>query len=232
MRATILTKGIVLKRTDYQEADRILTILTPDHGKLHVIAKGVRKPKSKLAGGIELFSVSQLSVLPGRGELSTLVSTRLDSHFGNIVGDISRTMYAYEILKNIDRATEDTAEEGYFDIIRGTLEGLNDSSLEIDKIKLWFSVQLLKISGSMPNLLNDAKGNRLDREESYAFDYDHMAFKRQSEGIFTSNHIKLLRLAYGSSSPLVLKQVTDAEKPASELYKIMQNVVREHIRIE
>jgi DNA repair protein RecO (recombination protein O) len=56
---TIVTKGIVLTRTDYGEADRILHFLTPDQGKIAGIAKGVRKSKSKLAGGIELFSVSK-----------------------------------------------------------------------------------------------------------------------------------------------------------------------------
>jgi len=48
----INTHGIVLARTDFGEADRILTFLTPDNGKVKAIAKGVRKQKSKMAGGI------------------------------------------------------------------------------------------------------------------------------------------------------------------------------------
>ena len=55
------TKAIVLRRTDYGEADRILQLLTPS-GKRSVIARGVRKEKSKLAGGIELFSVSDVLI--------------------------------------------------------------------------------------------------------------------------------------------------------------------------
>ena len=47
-----ISTGIVLARTDFGEADRILTMLSPDFGKLHLIAKGVRKERSKLAGGI------------------------------------------------------------------------------------------------------------------------------------------------------------------------------------
>ncbi|MEK7561678.1 MAG: DNA repair protein RecO, partial [Patescibacteria group bacterium] len=77
-----ITKGIVLSRTDYGEADRILSFLTIDHGKVRAIAKGVRKSKSKLAGGIELFSVSDLTLIIGRGELNTLISTRLVRHYG------------------------------------------------------------------------------------------------------------------------------------------------------
>jgi len=56
-----VTTGLVLSRTDFGEADRIITVLTPDHGKLRLMAKGVRRMKSKLAGGIDLFTVSDLT---------------------------------------------------------------------------------------------------------------------------------------------------------------------------
>ena len=56
------TLTIVLRRTDFGEADRILTLLTPE-GKKTAIARGVRKPKSKLAGGIELFSLNEVVLI-------------------------------------------------------------------------------------------------------------------------------------------------------------------------
>ena len=67
----------MLQRTEYGEADRILTVLTPAAGKLHLMAKGARRVRSKLAGGIELFSVSELSYAQGKGSLGALVSARL-----------------------------------------------------------------------------------------------------------------------------------------------------------
>ena len=54
------TEAIVLKRSDLGEADRILTLFTPHKGKVHVIAKGVRRITSKRAGHLELLSRSQL----------------------------------------------------------------------------------------------------------------------------------------------------------------------------
>jgi recombinational DNA repair protein (RecF pathway) len=57
----------------------------PDSGKLSLMAKGVRKVKSKLAGGIELFSTSEITYIPGRGSVGTLVSSRLMRHYGGIV---------------------------------------------------------------------------------------------------------------------------------------------------
>lgn len=52
---TYRTQAVVLRRTNYGEADRILQLLTPD-GRRSVMARGVRKEKSKLAGGVELFA--------------------------------------------------------------------------------------------------------------------------------------------------------------------------------
>src|SRR3954471_22046155 len=101
------TPAIILRRTDYGEADRIITFLTPDYGKVKGIAKGVRKSKSKLAGGIELFSVSDISFIKGRREIDTIVSTRLIKHYGNIVKNLDRTNLAYDLIKRLNKATED-----------------------------------------------------------------------------------------------------------------------------
>jgi DNA repair protein RecO (recombination protein O) len=60
------TRAIVLKRVSLGEADRILTLLTPTHGKIHAVAKGARRPVSKLAGHLELLCHSQLQMALGR----------------------------------------------------------------------------------------------------------------------------------------------------------------------
>src|SRR5688572_21914665 len=100
-----VTEAIVLSRTDYGEADRILTLLTPDHGKLRLIAKGVRRVKSKLAGGIELFSITSITYIKGRGDIGTLVSTRLAKYYDQIVKDLDRTMLGYDLIKQLNRVT-------------------------------------------------------------------------------------------------------------------------------
>lgn len=230
MKAQIITTGIVLARTDFAEADRIVTMLTPDHGKLRVIAKGVRRPRSKLAGGIELFSVSNVTVLPGRGDLGTLVSTRLKTHYADIVKDITRTMLGYDFLKRMNRLTEDAAGEEYFEILKRTLAGLNDLELSSDLVGLWFTVQLLKVTGHIPNLKNDTDGNRLEAEETYVFEFDAMAFRKQAKGPYAANHIKLLRLGYGTDTPEILKQVTDAASCAPAALKLSNNILRLHVR--
>ena len=231
MKNQIITICIVLTRTDFQEADRILTLLTPDHGKVRVIAKGVRRPKSKMAGGIELFSVSEITVLPGRGELGTLISTRLKRHFADIVKDINRTMLGYEFLKRMNRLTEDAAGEEYFNLLVAALEGLDDHELSIELAELWFTMQLLKVTGHTPNLKTDYAGKQLEADRTYDFDFDAMAFKPHKEAPFNANHIKLMRLGYGTESPEVLKQVTDAAAHATDTLNLVTSILKLHVRI-
>ena len=66
------TEAIVLRRTEFGEADRIVTFYTPEYGKLKAMAKGVRKPRSKLSGLVELFTHSTL--LLSRGHNLDIVS--------------------------------------------------------------------------------------------------------------------------------------------------------------
>ena len=84
MSQTIRTKAIVLRRTNYGEADRIIQIITPDSGRLSVMARGVRREKSRLAGGIELFAVCDLVLTRGTkstSDLWTLTGARLGTFF-------------------------------------------------------------------------------------------------------------------------------------------------------
>jgi DNA repair protein RecO (recombination protein O) len=231
MKNQIITKGIVLARTDFQEADRILTILTPDNGKLRVIAKGVRRPRSKLAGGIELLSVSDLTVLPGRSEISTLISSRLETHYGQIVQHIDRTMLAYDFMKRTNRVTEDAAGEEYFLILQRSLAALDDASIPGDLIDLWFVMQLLSVMGHLPNLQTDTEDQRLEPGQDYLFDFEHMAFRGQKDAPFNANHIKLLRLAYATQDPQVLGKVQGAEKCVPDALKLAKNLLQQNVRI-
>ncbi len=222
----IITTGTVLARTDFGEADRILTLLTPDHGKLRMIAKGVRRQKSKLAGGIELFSISDVSYAAGRGDLGRLVSARLRDHYGNIVSDINRTMLGYQVLKRINQITEDAAEPEYFELLQATMRGLDDLALDITAIELWFTMQVLRINGHAPNLITEASGERLRADGRYMFDADSMTFTSHDSGQYQPNHIKLLRMCHGVEEPSLLKQIRDMADHSQAALTLMKDVLR------
>lgn len=207
---TIVTKAIILGRTDYGEADRILTLLTPDHGKLRLLAKGVRRVKSKMAGGIELFSVSEISFIKGRGEIGTLVSTRLITYYDRIVGDLDRTMLGYDLIKKLNKATEDQPEPEYFELLEQAFAALNDREVARQVITFWFAAQLLRLNGHTPNLQTDDLGNRLAADQRYSFNIEHMAFSPDSSeqgGVYGADHIKLLRLAFDGQLPKVIQHI-------------------------
>jgi DNA repair protein RecO (recombination protein O) len=227
----IVTKGIILSRTDFGEADRILMVLTPDHGKIRLMAKGVRKIKSKLAGGIELFSVSDVSFISGRGEIGTLTSSRLKKHFDQIVKNIDRTMFGYELLKIINRATEDNAGEEYFILLQSALAGLDDEKLSQELLQLWLYMQLLKLGGHSPNLKTDKAGNKLATEQKYTFNIDDMNFVAHLQGPYSSGHIKMLRLAIGLESPLALQKVQDSDRVLPEGLQLAKTMLTQFIRI-
>lgn len=225
------TTGIVLSRTDYGEADRILTFITPDHGKVRGIAKGVRKSKAKLAGALELFSISDITIVKSRGEIDTLISARLIKHYANIVKDIDRTTAAYEFLRIINKNTEDKADESYFNLIAKSLEALDDKGIPFGLIDLWFKMQLLKISGHAPNLYTGENNQKLPRSKSYVFDYDKMKFASSSKGDFDSNSVKFLRVGLAAETPRVLARVEDAEELLLPARHLIQPLLQLHLRI-
>lgn len=202
------TKAIILRRTDYGEADRILTLLTPDFGKLSLIAKGVRRSKSKLAGGIELFSVSDIGFIQGRGAIGTLVSTQLITHYATIVEHVDRTMLGYDLIAILHKATEDELEPAYFELLEQTFGALNNPTIDAVLVRIWFAMQLLRLGGQAPNLAFDTSGSRLTPDVTYEFSYDDMAFSPRAGGIFGASEIKFLRVGFAGTSPEIIQKIT------------------------
>lgn len=223
----LVTKGIILRRTNYAEADRIITVLTNDQGKIRLVAKGVRRIKSKLAGGIELMSINDLTYLPGKGDLGTLISARVLTNFGQIVTNVERTMYAYEVLKLIDRVTEDSPEPMYFSLLAAALQGIDSTAVDLDWIRLWLSIQLLIVGGHGPNLEVDANGEPLEPTANFTFNFEDMAFIPHDAGSFDARSIKLLRLVERAQSPLLLSRVSGGRELLDPLVMLTRTMLAE-----
>lgn len=224
------TSGIILARTNFGEADRILTFLTSSHGKVRAIAKAVRKSKSKLAGGIELFSVSELTFIVGRGEISTLISSRLLKHYANIVKELERSNTAYQLMKRIDKATEDKTEQSYFKLLKNAFVGLDDLRIGPKITEFWFNLQLLKLSGHAPNLKTDTEGQTLDSDKRYNFDIDRMAFIPAHRGRFLASHIKFIKLGLLAANPKVIDRVDGVTKFTNQTEALIEAMLKTHTR--
>ncbi len=201
------TEAIILRRTNYGEADRILSLLTPERGKISAIAKGVRKPKSKLAGGLELFAQCDITIMEGRGDLGLVTSARLKQFWGSILTDYDRMQFAYESIKIVNRATETVSEPEFYYLLRDTLGWLDDLSVDWRVIELCFRLRLQQLLGRGLNLATDQTGQKLAADKTYHYDFADNAFFEDTHGRFASEHIKLLRLA-SIKNPVVLRQVS------------------------
>lgn len=194
MNKQIRTKAIVLKRTNYGEADRIIQILTPE-GKFGVIARGVRKEKSKLAGGIELLTMSDVVINEGRGELGTLTSARLEIFYKNILSDYDRLHFANQVLKSISAAAENVREEIWFDLLKEILSSLNQINIPLEITQSWFYLKYASYEGHELSLDFDIDGNKLQFGKTYRYDYENRGLAAANEnGPINSGHIKILRV--------------------------------------
>ena len=103
------TEAIVLRTMDLGEADRVLTVLTPRLGKLRVIAKGVRRPRSRIGGALEPFSDVQLVLAVGRTFDVVTSSSLEDPHLG-LRNDLHSTAAAWYVVELADRFCEGAAD--------------------------------------------------------------------------------------------------------------------------
>lgn len=215
----LTTQAIVLKRTPYGEADKILTVLTPHYGKVSLIAKGVRKAKSKNAGGVELFTISDITYLETKRELKTLVSAQAREYFKNIVQNLTSTQTAYNMLAAVTNFTDTLCEPSYFTVTEQSLRALHDGCHNT-VVFVWFGVRLLDMSGQgIQTIVQGTEGS------TYTFDYAAMSFTNHPEGTFTPNHIKVLRLCLANSLEK-LEKVQDIQRYCLELQQIIGNCLK------
>ena len=198
------TLAIVLRRTDFGEADRIVNLLTPN-GKQVAIARGVRKPKSKLAGGIEFFSLNEVVLIEGKSEMKTLSSARMCEFFGEILKDFERTDFAYQTIKKVSNLCEHIESAEFFEILLTVFRSLNNSDIDLNLIKKWFNLKVAEFSGDEINLESDKNGKPLQADLNYSFDFYDRVFLEDANGKFGANDIKFLRLMVSSEPKIISK---------------------------
>lgn len=201
----IRTKAIIVQRTNYGEADRIIQFLTPEHGRISAIGKGLRKQKSRLSGALELFSVSEVTIALGRGEVGTITSARLDTFYKNILSDYDRLQFGYECIALVKKATESVSEPEFYELLHRSLAYLNELKIPLQLIEIWFRLQHAHLLGVGLNLTTTPANEKLKEDKKYNFDFSEMAFVEHPSGRFTSEHIKLLRLLQAKNPDVVTK---------------------------
>ncbi len=145
------TEAIIIKKTKLGEADRILTLYTPHLGKIQGFARGVRRPRSKLAGHLELLTHSLVSLARGRN-LDTITGSQTINSFLPLKSDLELTSYALYLTELVNKFTPDEDEnQPLFQLLLETMQQLcqaNDKGL----VLRYFELQLLDKVGYRPQL--------------------------------------------------------------------------------
>jgi len=125
---TYKTEGIILKRLDFGEADRILTIFTKHYGKIKIIAKGVRKTTSRKGPSLELFN--QVVIFVARGKsLDIVTETEAINSFPALKKDLKKVGLAYQACELVDKLTAERAENRQvFDLLKDYLSSFSFTS--------------------------------------------------------------------------------------------------------
>jgi len=165
---TYQTEAIIIKKIKLGEADRILTLYTPQLGKIRAVAKGVRRPRSKLAGHLELLTHSQVSLARGRN-LDTVIGSQTINSFLPLKSDLKLTACALYAAELVDQFTADHIENHpLFQLLLNTLERLcqdGDNELTIR----YFELHLLDKVGYRPQLQQCVSCRQLLKAAANAF---------------------------------------------------------------
>ena len=147
------TEAIILRGLDLGEADRVLTVLTPHLGKLRIIAKGVRKPRSRLGGGLEPLGEVDLVLAVGRTFDVVTQSQLRHPHLG-LRADLHATAAAWYLAELADRFCEERAESGAaYDLLGSALTVLDDAAPGVRaSVARGFELHLLEVMGYRPEL--------------------------------------------------------------------------------
>lgn len=163
--------AVVLRHSDWGEADRLLTLYTREQGKVHAIAKGARKVTSRKAGHLEPFTHVTLQLAKGR-DLLIVTQAETVNAFLALREDLVKTGYAAYVLELIDRFTyeEEGGDSALFRLIIETLERIEkepDSWLAIR----YYEMRLLDHLGFRPKLFECANCGREILAEDQFFSF-------------------------------------------------------------
>jgi len=153
------TQGIILRKQDAGEADRVFTIFTKDFGKVKLRAVSERKITSKLRGGLELFYLSEIEFIQGRARKTITDATPL-CRYPALRGDLERLRIMHRFAEITDELTGgQEQDEKIWNLLQEVLVVLNRSSLHARDVKVlsyYFLWNLLSSTGYSPSLVEIA----------------------------------------------------------------------------
>ena len=172
---TVKTKGIIIAEKIMSDFDKILTILTPNIGKIECVAKGARRPKSLLMAGTQFLCFGEYLLYKG-GDNYSMNSCETIELFYNIRTDLDKLKQAVYITKIInDVTTENQNNYKILQLYLNTLYVISNTDKDLELIVSIFRLRLLSIIGYRPEI-GECK-NCKEKENINAFSIKDNGFK-------------------------------------------------------
>jgi DNA repair protein RecO (recombination protein O) len=182
---TFSSSAIILRRIDFGDYDLILTLFTPERGKISAIAKSAKKSIKRFGGILEIFSVLNVVCSSGKGgSLVVLEEADLINSFANIRNDFHKTAYAsyWSELVYI-WAENDAKQERLYRLLHYALEQINSDNASAETLSILFQMRFASIAGISPNLVCCG----ICQLEVDCMREEHISFAFQKGGVVCSN---------------------------------------------
>jgi DNA repair protein RecO (recombination protein O) len=194
-------EGIVIRTTDYGETNKVVTLYTREWGKVGVMARGAKKPNSRLSAITQLFTYGYFLVQRGKG-LGSLQQGEMISSLRSIREDIFLTAYASYIVDLTDKATVDEKKPNpfLFELLHQTLTLINEG-YDIDILTNIYEMKMLDLFGLHPclnqcSICGNTNGNFSFSVREGGF-ICHLCVERDPYAMrISQSTVKLLRIFY------------------------------------
>lgn len=164
---TVRTEAIVLRRTDFGEADRMLTLYSREFGKIKVLAKGARKPQTRKTGHVDLFMRTNFLIARGRN-IDLITQAELVEPYAALHDDLVRATYASYAVELLDRFTvEDDPDPRKYNLLADALGWFAASANFLLAARV-YELRLLALAGYQPQLFHCvACGNPIEEQDQF-----------------------------------------------------------------
>lgn len=148
----LTTQGLVLRVTDYNDRDALLTLMTPNHGKLTVKARGLRRKNSPLIAPCQLLAYGQFTLFEYKGmyTINEAVSTELFLNLRRDLCKLSLGSYFAQVAELL--CQEDLPNPELLSLVLNCLHGLSSLDISESKVKAVFELRAACLAGYMPDL--------------------------------------------------------------------------------
>ena len=150
------TDALLLRATDYRDADRITTLFTREHGKISAVARHARRSRKRFGGALEPLHLLRVEVALGRRDLATLSTSSVLATYPGVLASLAKIRAGGQIMALLRGVLPDRQpDERLFDEAIRFLEVLSESSpapSAIETLRVAFSARVLALVGLTPEL--------------------------------------------------------------------------------